>query len=220
MSGTIYFWVALPVLAVASMGCNIVAPVAYAIGPEPKIAAIHIIENKPTVVFVDDRLGRVSPSRLVRTLADQTSEMLLDMELVETVYRPADAIAFVKQNDRSDNVVSNQDIAEAVGADQLVYIEIMRFDLTAGGYSGKPTAVLNVKVLDITDSKIVFPDPESGQMIHQLLVELPTVDIELFRSLSGRSQIKEQLAIESGDAVARLFYEYEPRILGDRLQAR
>ena len=39
MSGTIYFWVALPVLAAASMGCNIVAPVAYAIGPEPKIAA-------------------------------------------------------------------------------------------------------------------------------------------------------------------------------------
>jgi hypothetical protein len=146
--------------------------------------------------------------------------MLLDMELVETVYRPADALAFVKQNDRSDNVVSNQDIAEAVGADQLVYIEIMRFDLTAGGYSGKPTAVLNVKVLDIADSRIVFPEPESGQMIHQLLVELPTVDIELFRSLSGRSQIKEQLAIESGDAVARLFYEYEPRILGDRLQAR
>ena len=77
-----------------------------------------------------------------------------------------------------------------------------------------------VKVLDIEDGRIVFPDPESGRMIHQLLVELPTVDIELFRSLSGRSQIKEQLAIESGDAVARLFYEYEPRILGDRLQAR
>ncbi len=210
----------LPLLSMATVSCNIAAPVAYVIGPEPKISALHTIEDKPMVVFVDDRLGRVSPARLIRTLGDQTSESLLDMEVVETVYRPADAMSFVKQNDRSDNVVSNQDIAEAVGADQLLYIDVVRFELSSGGYSSKPTAVLNVKLLDMEEKAVVFPDPESGRVIHQLVVELPTVDIELYRSLSGRSQIKEQLAIESGDAVARLFYDYEPRTLGNRLESR
>ena len=136
------------------------------------------------------------------------------------MYRPVDAISYVSQNDRSDNVVSNQDIADAVGADQLVYIDVVDFDLMGGGASGKPRAILNVKVLDIEDKKVVFPDPETGRVIHQVMVELPTVDIELYRTLAGRSQIKEQLAVESGDAVARLFYDYEPRNLGSRLEAR
>ena len=46
------------------------------------------------------------------------------------------------------------------------------------------------------------------------------VSPELYRSLAGREQVLEGLAVEMGKDIGRLFYEYEARDLGGRLGER
>ena len=50
-------------------GCNIIAPLAILLAPDPKVEAAYKLQDRPTVVFVDDRNGVVSPTTLRRLVA-------------------------------------------------------------------------------------------------------------------------------------------------------
>jgi hypothetical protein len=48
--------------AVPPAGCNIVTPIAYLVGGLPKVDPIFVLEERKTVVFVDDRANVISSS--------------------------------------------------------------------------------------------------------------------------------------------------------------
>ena len=46
---------ALAVVVISMGSCNIIGPIAYMATPEPTIDAEYLLDDRPTVVFVDER---------------------------------------------------------------------------------------------------------------------------------------------------------------------
>ena len=53
-----------------AVGCNIVTPIVYAVSPPPKQPALYPLEDRPTVVYVDDRRNLLSYRSLRRRIGD------------------------------------------------------------------------------------------------------------------------------------------------------
>ena len=139
-------------------GCNVVAPaVAVAAGP-PKTAARHLLANVPTVVFVDDRMSRLDPASLRRAIADKVNQELMANEILTTTISPQDAMLIASRSDRASEIMAIEDIGKAVGAQQVIYVEIAQFKNTPDGYTPRPFAMANVKVLDVAARHRVFPE--------------------------------------------------------------
>lgn len=200
-------------------GCNIVGPVAAVAAGPPKVEARYTLADVPTVVFVDDRENLVSPSALRRTIADRANQELMLNELVTTTINPQDAILIASRSDKASNLMDIEAIGRAVGAHQVVYVQVTQFSETPDGYTPVPTAAANVKVIDIANRQRVFPGPDMAAGYPVKSTGAP-VDPSLYASRPSRQKIYESLASQLGDQVAKLFYKHESVDLGERLTPR
>jgi hypothetical protein len=209
---------ALLLLAVA--GCNIVAPVAYIVGGPPKIDAEYTLLDRPTVVFVDDR-GNVIPSNaqaLRRALADRLSEELMVRKLVTTTIAPRDAMAIAAARDKHGELMAMDTIGREVGADQIIYIEMLAFGLSPDGVTPRPTAICQVRVIDVEERSRLYPlDDDSGQVARTVQASLPEFDPNAASSPASRLKIYQALAEVTGVDIAKLFYRHEKKELGSQL---
>ncbi|MDG2291928.1 MAG: hypothetical protein P8L37_04655, partial [Phycisphaerales bacterium] len=137
----------LAVLAAVSLfvlsGCNIASAVGYAVHPEPEFEAEYTLANVPTVIFIDDRRGVVNPTRLRRVIADEATAQLMEEGVISegNMIAPRDAMVAARRSDRSDDVVPIAHIAELVGADQVIYVDVNQFALTFDGVTPDPTSI-------------------------------------------------------------------------------
>ena len=200
-------------------GCNIVGPVvAVAAGP-PKVEARHTLANVPTVVFIDDRKNLVSPTNLRRAIADRATQELMLNELVTTTINPQDAILIASRSDKASDLMDIEAVGRAVGAHQVIYVQITMFAETPDGFTPVPTAAANVKVIDVTNHQRVFPGNDMADGYPVKHSGAP-VDPSLYASRPTRQKINESLASELGDQIAKLFYKHEYVDLGERLTPR
>ena len=197
-------------------GCNIVTPLAGLAGGPPMADAQYVLADVPTVVFVDDRANHLDPNTLRRVIADKISQDLMSNKALTMTISPQDAMLLASRNDRARNLMNIQEIGKAVGAQQIVYVEIATFEDTPDGYTPRPTAQANVKVIDVAAGQRVFPDANAprGWSVH---VNGAPADPSLFASRSSRLKIHESLANDLGYEVARLFYRHEIKELGTRV---
>ena len=202
-------------------GCNIVAPVAFLVQGEPEREAQFLLnKDLPTVIFVDDRSNRIpfANNSVRREIAGTATETLLGAEALLTVISPGDAIGAASSRDRHGELLSISGIGEAVGASQIVYVEVSRFAETPDGITPRPTATCMVSVLDLNQKKRVFPTgSEMGQKAIPVTASLGEVDPMLLRSQSARTKLHQQLAREMGEEIAKLFYKHKVYDMGDRL---
>jgi hypothetical protein len=105
-----------------------------------------------------------------------------------------------------------------VGAEQIVYIEMLVFQ-DSEGQIPRPVAACRVRVIDVENRERIFPPPDAERPFRILEVRMREVNPDLYRSRATRYQISESLANELGDRIAKLFYRHE-RDLGGRLQPR
>ena len=120
-------------LACSMSGCNIASTVAYITTPNPVMEAQYELKDESTVIFIDDRRSRVSPVRLRRTIGDVASEGILEEELVSDVISPRDATAAARQLDRGPKPAAISAVGKMVGADQVIYVEVIQFSLMLSG---------------------------------------------------------------------------------------
>lgn len=208
-------------VALLHAGCNYAGPILYAIQPEPTIEAQFQLEDRPTVVFVDDRDGVLIPATLADVIADHASEELMIHEVVTTAIRPRDAMALARSRDRHNNLMSIDAIGEAVGAEQIIYVQMETFAESRDRYTPQPVAAARIKVLDVVNDERIFPTGD--ETIDFILVQtnLGDIDRDLYKSASTRRQIREMLAKALGDDIAKVFYEHKPSdMLGERLEPR
>lgn len=200
-------------------GCNIVAPIAYAIEGPGTIDAEHELLPVRTAVLVDDRDSILPRTALRVELGEAVGKTLLDEEVVPEVLSTRDVIAYVRAQERKDAQLSMQKIAEGLKVKQLIYVEVMSFDLIDRGGSPRPTATAYVKVLDIDGKQRSYPPPD---MIdgREVTAQIREVDPELFRTPSARRTVEDQLVTRLGRQIARLFFEHERLDLGENLQSR
>ncbi len=213
------FWlIAAAIFVMCSMsGCNIVGPAMIVAAGPPKVEARYTLADVPTVVFVDDRSNLVSPTSLRRTIADRASQELLSNNLVSMSINPQDGLLIAARTDRAGALMNIVEIGRAVGAHQVVYVQMAQFSDTPDGYTPIPTASAYVKVIDVTNDQRMFPGPDMADGFPVTASTKP-VDPSMFASRATRLQIYEALAAKLGDEVAKLFYKHEYKEIGENLR--
>ena len=201
-------------------GCNIAGPLAYIFSPVPKVEALCELEDRPTVVFVDDRENRVNPVALRRVIADRLSQELMANDVLTMTISPRDAEVAARQRDSHDNMLSIDAIGLAVGAEQVIYIEMLDFRERTDRYNLKPQARCRIRVIDVTNQEKIFPSVDSGESAYPVQVQMNAMRPEQYNSRATRNQIAQALANEIGSQIALLFYEHNESKLGTSLGGR
>lgn len=205
--------------SLALPGCNIVAP-AYAVvhGPPHKDAEF-VLADRPTLVFVDDRANVLSRRNLRRQIADRASEDLMTQEAVTKMIAPRDGLA-VAQSETHGNPMAIDELGRAVGAEQVIYVEMLAFSMSADGTSPVPMARCAVKVIDVTNRTKLFPEPGSPNEARVMDIPGSPVSMELYKSTATIRQIEDMLAEVVGTEIGKLFYRHVPRELGRHLDPK
>lgn len=205
-------------------GCNILTAASFVVRPEPEVEAKYDLEDRPTVVFIDDRRNRISPTRLRRVIAEEATTVLMEKEVVsEHNMIPArDAIRVSSKHDRAGKLLSVHAIGEAVGAEQIIYVNVDEFALTRDGQTPEPKAICRVRVICVENEERLFPTSTApgDYDYYQLVVDLPNVDPHGFHTISTRNDLNDRLAITTGDDIAKLFFTHMTSELGDRIETR
>lgn len=212
--------VAVIAAAAATLGsCNILQPAAYLAMGQTKKPAMYELEDRPTLVFVDDRNNAIpiNSSRVRRQIADDVSKQLMTRDLVTVTISPRDAMALSRNRDREGNLMSMGELGETVGAEQLIYVEMLSYRGSPDNVTARPVAACRVKVIDVVNRVRLFPAPDAERDWQDVAVQGPQMSPDLYRSSDGRAQIEQLLSAEIADKVTRLFYKHIPDELGSRL---
>lgn len=200
-------------------GCNIVAPIAFAIEGSGTIDAQHTLEPIRTAILVDDQRSILPRTSLRIELGEAVGTRLLDEKLVPAVVSTRDVIAYVRTNERSGQRLSMEAVAKGLKVDQLMFIEVTQFSLVDENGSPRPTAAALVRVLDIDGRERAFPGPEEPEG-REVRAQLREVNPDLLRTPSGRRGIEDGLVDRLGRQIARLFHEHDRVDLGENLGPR
>jgi hypothetical protein len=208
-----FLWTTLVAALLADGGCNIITPAAYIIEGPPSNDAQYTLPDRKVVVFVDDRTNLLSRTQLRTVIGDKVGSDLLAKELVPEVIASRDALAVARRDESMGKGLSTAEIGEKVGAEVVIYVRIMSFNLSEPGGSPLPNALARVRVIDATNRARLFPtdveDPGA-----EVTSDMREVSTDLYRSTSGRRSIEEQLATNLGDRIGKLFYKHEKKELG------
>lgn len=204
-------------LALAS--CNIVGPMSYLAMGQPKQDAEYVLEDKSTVVFVDDRRNIISRTSIRRRIGDRATQDLLDQEVITDAVDPNAAIQLARQEPHDAPMPLDQ-LGRELEAPQVIYVEIIDFRSMDEPGRPRPTAACRVRVIDAETQQRLFPDPESDDVGRVLQTNMREVSPEMYETVSSIRQLEEMLADELGAEIARLFYRHTPRELGSNLESR
>ena len=203
----------------AMFSCNILAPAAYIIGGQDKVDAQYALADRPTVVFVDDPNNLLPDRALRRIIGDKVAQELMVRKLVTTTISSADALAVAGRESYGQKMAIDA-IGRTVGAEQVVFIDMVSFSLSPDNVTPRPQGACYLKVIDVANRERLFPtadDGFSGTDSYPIQVAMRAVSIERYRTTSSRRQIREELANEIADQVTKVFYRHVPRELGRNL---
>ena len=213
--------VALAALVSVQSGCNIAGAVAAITRPDPVDKAKFVLGDVPTVVLFDDYFTVVGMTRLRREIAEEATVVLMERDAVSHMISPLDALRAARQLDqKSDKVgarVAISDVGQAVGADQVIYIEPVKFLVPRLSGVADPVATYRVKVIDAASRTRLWPSDEDGGSAGWPVRVSLSRDEAVGLSADGPHAVAERLATESGDAIARLFIDTHYSQHGNRL---
>lgn len=202
----------------ASLGsCNIVGPAMYFIGGPSKAKAQYILpKDKPAVVFLDDR-GNVMPTRSARQRAAQSAERtLLDGKAVgKADIIGSDAVLSIATQERFGKPSGIAEIGRAVGAETVVYATVDTFGLSPDGQEFAPFATARVKVIDSSSRKRLWPGAD--QEWTKVNVLIPSKPASAPKDSSSRAKAEAELAEQLGVSIGRLFIDYIPEDVAQRV---
>ncbi|MBL9140385.1 MAG: hypothetical protein JNK53_00840 [Phycisphaerae bacterium] len=205
----------LAACVVCTVGCNYVIPAMWiAQGPPKKPAVYTLPKDLKTTVFVDDRKNVISRTQLRAQLADDIATELTTQGLVSNVVSGRELIAFVRRTETPSKRVSIEDLGNAVGADVVIYVEMLTFDLMADGATPRPSASARIKVVDVKSKERLFPPTGGDKQGFEVSAETEALQPGIYRTSAGRRTVEDMLEKKLGDAIVKLFYDHEPRNFG------
>jgi hypothetical protein len=190
-------------------GCNILGPAYYFIKGPPKQPRQHTLDaNRPTVIFIDDRLS-VLPRRTLRTaIADRAETDLLRNKVLVNMIDNA-SIQAAAARDTGEQGSSIVRLGQSVEAEVIIYVWMDSFGLTPDGSTFQPFATARVKVIDtVAKESRVWPESFEGHLVgvtpRVRASEVPT-------TAAAQSKAQEELAAQLGTAIGYLFYDADTR---------
>ena len=193
--------------ALTATGCNIVAPVAYAVHGPGKVRKVTTLDDTLTyVIFIDDPSSKIASRRLRGTIADTAQETMLKKGVVKNMIDGRGALAGTAK-ERFGEKLSIEEIGQSVGADVVIYGLLTSFSMSGevGGFT--PNATLQVKIIDSKTGDRIWPQGEAS--IFPLYVTLPQKPGQAPTSTSQLYTAQEALAKQVGTALAEMFYDVE-----------
>lgn len=221
-------WASFGAAALAVAGCNIVTPVAYAIEGTGQIDAEYVLQDKKTVVFVDDPRNILTRTALRASIGDAIGAELYDRELVTTLVNTRDAIAISRQgasgtvDGPSGGEMSMEAIGRALDCAQMIWIQPYTWDVVGRSDTQgiRPTAQAYVRVLDFDLKARVYPSPEVLPRGREITAIIRETDPNLLRTRATRTQVEDELAAKLSREITKLFYKHERLDLGENLGTR
>ncbi|MCZ6683248.1 MAG: hypothetical protein O7B26_08690 [Planctomycetota bacterium] len=196
-------------MSLGSMGCNpynFMAAVAAATGGE-WVEANYRIGEGPLLILIDDLDGLVTEPRAVKETHETISEIFYDFKINRLVI-PLAEWQTLRQTDKKYDSLSVRQIGEKLGAEQVLYIKVVRFTLSdePGADIYKGHFVVRIKVLSTRPERDVrlWP-PETERAGHKVEATTATEPIDGDRSAF---EVARELSIRLGQAVAKNFYGY------------
>lgn len=200
--------VAMTALLLLVGGCNVAGAVQYAAMGPPATPAMYKLNKVPTLVLVENY---EAPS--AAALDSDRLAMLLSRELqthrVAPVVDPAALAALREQKPRDFGSMRISEIGQAVGAEQVIYINLIRSDVEQTAGLLKATLSARVKVIDAKTGRLLWPqDSAEGYPVgHETPMIRPE---ETVTAETVRAKMIDTIALKIG----RMFYNWKPEYAG------
>lgn len=199
-------------LVLAAGGCEVPAYVATVITGPPKIPAVYELMDRPTVVLVDDYHNKLPAMTLASLLAGRTGEALKDHEVIETLI-PSTTVDTLRARHEDFRKWPIDRIGRQVGAEQVLYISIERYQMTDEQQIFHPRVDVRVKVIDVASGTRMFP---AGDQAYPLVSTLH------YRNMEGagagtQAVLANRLMEYTADKIAKLFYKHKQPEAGSGL---
>lgn len=175
--------------------------------------AEYTLEDRPTLVLVEDSSKALIDSNLPSYIAGLISGALIQNEVVKKTI-PTERVTeyATKLGDVYRNTPLDQ-IGRDLGAAQVIYVNVTRAELNADPGIVKPVAVAEVRVVDTAKGTRLWPvAPVVNRTIKVELKPRPlSSENDRGEILVLRREVAQRLARDVG----RLFYEFTPRQPGE-----
>lgn len=208
---------ALAAVLLTLPSCNILGPAYYFIKGPPKQPRQHALDvNRPTVVFIDDRLS-VLPRRTLRTaIADRVETDLLRNKVLFNMIDNA-SIQAAAARDTGEQGTSIARLGQSVQAEVVIYVWMDSFGLTPDGSTFQPFASARVKVIDcVAKESRIWPENFEG---HPVSISPRVRASEVPTTAAAQAKAQEELAAELGTVIGYLFYDADTRQTASDLRA-
>lgn len=201
-------WRAVLLTSILSVGgCAAAGVAAYAASPPAKIKAKYVPPMVPTLVLVEsygnagdatidaDQLGVA----LVRVLQDHKIGQILDPQLVAKLRE--------QDRDRYDKMTIDG-IGRALGAKQVIYVNVLRAEVDAPTGSGTARGNIAgiVRVVDASSGETAWPSyARDGE-----LIQIQTPWLHSDTPVPTRPDVHSDMVTRMADSISKLFYDWEP----------
>lgn len=162
--------------------------------------------DRKVLVFVDDMKLPVSYEQIKTDLADRLNVQLLEHRVASKVIPSENLQNFVAMTPKF-NQLSVAEVGKELGADLVLYVEIIRFSLRDSDFTPvwQGRLATSIRWVDVKSTKRLWPTDRLDGFDVPLL-ETPTVENS---SPSYGAEIARQLAEEMASQIAWKFYDHE-----------
>jgi hypothetical protein len=196
----------------------------YLVFGPPETPPEYALEDRPTAIYVDDRANVIPTNAVALRLrvAERVAADLMTNEVVlpERMISPRDTFGVVRARDKHGDWLAIDEIGRAVGAEQVIFVQMVAFRDSPDGVTPSPTAMCRVRVVDVANQRRLYPPEEAPEDERVVQVSLRPVDPSVFQSRTSRLKVYEALAEDTGGSIGRLFYAHVPREPGKNLNPR
>lgn len=198
-------------------GCNLAGPALYVLQGPPKTPAAHNLADRPTVVFVDDRRNALPRFELRGVICDAAIQTLMKEKIVTRGIDSREVLNLVRKQDTDKDLMPIDQIGRVAGAEQIVYVRIVAFMITPDGYTPRPVAGAEVRVIDVVAREKIFPEPDQ-ETARYVEATLEPQALDDYQNTGARRQMEDRLARQLGKTIAQLFFDHERKELGGNLR--
>jgi len=184
----------------------------------PDIEAVYKPPKQYTLIVVDDSSGSFIDQGLLRRIGNQIRHDLVNNDVVPAVV-PFGELDVLKERLGEDyHTTSLLALGKRTGAQQVLHVSIISAQIRSEPGLLRPEAVTEVKLIDVTNSKRLWPtgsgDGRGNAAPFVLSSDMFYRLNEQDNSRSRSTEVAQRFATIIGEDVAKLFYKHPQDVGG------
>jgi hypothetical protein len=179
-----------------------------------KIPAQYEPIDVETIILVDDPKNLLPAPQMMDQISVRMGKDLIDNDVLAEGNLIDPLLITQARIDHSDfDEWYVEDIAEQVGAKQVIHIQVVSFHLGRLDDEYRPAATVRVKVWDVVKKKRVFPSSDQTRDFAEQRVRLTSVD-PAFETHTQQVALRKTLVSALANKTAKLFYDHDHKAWG------